>query len=317
MSRFINPICLIYEQQNNSLKKQDELVETYIGGIELNIFLAGATGVIGRSLIPLLVQEGHDVFGMIRDESKASTITKLGAKPMVADAFDRDAVFTALQNSQPDVVIHQLTSLSGGSSVDNAKMRMEGTENLVDAANLAGVRRMIAQSISWAYEPGEGPATEEDMLDITAPFPRKTTIEGIMALEEKVSQMPEFVILRYGTLYGPGTWYAIDGMIANQVRRQEMAATDGVASFLHVDDAARAALLALDWPSGPVNIVDDHPASGHVWLPVYASAIGAPEPSFQVSSNRGERGASNTKARKEYGWEPIHPSWSKGFQNHL
>ncbi|WP_020060608.1 NAD-dependent epimerase/dehydratase family protein [Bacillus sp. 123MFChir2] len=283
----------------------------------MNIFLAGATGVIGRSLIPLLVQEGHDVFGMIRDESKASTITKLGAKPVVADAFDRDAVFTALQNSQPDVVIHQLTSLSGGSSVDNAKMRMEGTENLVDAAKSAGIRRIIAQSVSWAYEPGEVPATEEELLDITAPFPRKTTIEGIMALEEKVSQMPEFVILRYGTLYGPGTWYAIDGMIAEQVRRQEMAATDGIVSFLHVDDAARAALLALEWPPGSVNIVDDYPAQGQDWLPVYASSIGAPQPSAQTGSNRGERGASNTKARKEYGWEPIHSSWSKGFQNHL
>ncbi|ENQ3079312.1 NAD(P)-dependent oxidoreductase [Bacillus cereus] len=283
----------------------------------MKIFLAGATGVIGRSLIPLLVQEGHEVFGMIRDESQASTITKMGAKPVVADAFDRDAVFTALQNSQPDVVIHQLTSLSGGSSVDNAKMRIEGTENLVDAAKSAGVRRIIAQSISWAYEPGEVPATEEELLDITAPFPRKTTIEGIMALEEKVSQMPEFVILRYGTLYGPGTWYATDGMIAEQVRRQEMAATDGIVSFLHVDDAARAALLALEWPSGPVNIVDDYPAQGQDWLPVYASAIGAPQPSSQTGSNRGERGASNTKARKEYGWEPIHSSWSKGFQNHL
>ncbi|MEI4830687.1 NAD(P)-dependent oxidoreductase [Bacillus sp. FJAT-53711] len=283
----------------------------------MKIFLAGATGVIGRSLIPLLVQEGHKVFGMIRDESQARAIIKMGAKPVIADAFDRDAVFTALQESQPDVVIHQITSLSGGSSVDNAKIRIEGTENLVDAAKSAGVKQMIAQSISWAYEPGEGPATEEEMLDITAPYPRKTTIEGIMKLEEKVSQMPEFVILRYGTLYGPGTWYAKDGIFADQVRRQEIAATDGVVSFLHVDDAARASLLALEWPSGSVNIVDDHPASGNVWLPVYVSTIGAPHPSIQTGSNRGERGASNTKARKEYGWEPIHSSWSNGFEHNL
>lgn len=160
----------------------------------MKIFLAGATVVIGRSLIPLLVQEGHEVFGMIRDESHASTITKMGAKPVVADAFDRDAVFTALQSSQPDVVIHQLTSLSGGSLVGNVKMRIEGTENIVDAAKSAGVRRIITQSISWAYEPGEGPATEDEMLDITAPLPRKTTIEGIMALEEKVSHMCNKII---------------------------------------------------------------------------------------------------------------------------
>ncbi|MGG0187907.1 NAD-dependent epimerase/dehydratase family protein [Bacillus rhizoplanae] len=283
----------------------------------MKIFLAGATGVIGRSLIPLLVQEGHEVFGMIRDESYASTITKMGAKPVVADALNRDAVFTALEKSQPDVVIHQLTSLSAGSLVDNAKIRIKGTENLVDASKAVGVRRIIAQSISWAYEPGDTPAIEEEMLHIAAPLPRKMTIEGIMALEEKVSQIPEFVILRYGTLYGPGTWYAIDGKIADQVRRQEIAATDGVVSFLHVDDAARAALLALDWPSGPVNIVDDNPAPGNVWLPVYASAIGAPQPLRQAGSNRNERGASNKKARKEYGWEPIHPSWSNGFQHNL
>ncbi|MGG0239163.1 NAD-dependent epimerase/dehydratase family protein [Bacillus rhizoplanae] len=283
----------------------------------MKIFLAGATGVIGRSLIPLLVQEGHEVFGMIRDESQASTITKMGAKPVVADALNRDAVFAALERSQPDVVIHQLTSLSGGSLSDNAKIRVKGTENLVDAAKAVGVRRIIAQSISWAYEPGDTPAIEEEMLDIAAPFPRKTTIEGITALEEKVSQMPEFVILRYGTLYGPKTWYATDGMIADQVRSQEIAATDGIASFLHIDDAARAALLALDWPSGPVNIVDDHPASGNAWLPVYASAIGALQPLRQAGSNRSERGASNKKARKEYGWEPIHPSWSNGFQHNL
>ncbi|MGF9966461.1 NAD-dependent epimerase/dehydratase family protein [Bacillus rhizoplanae] len=283
----------------------------------MKIFLAGATGVIGRSLIPLLVQEGHEVFGMIRDDSHAGVMTKMGAKPVVADAFDRDAVFAAVEKSQPDVVIHQLTSLSAGSLVDNAKIRIEGTENLVDASKAVGVRRMIAQSISWAYEPGEAPAIEEEMLDFAAPLPRKTTIEGIMALEEKVSQIPEFVILRYGTLYGPGTWYAIDGIIADQVRRKEIAATEGVASFVHVDDAARAAVLALEWPSGPVNIVDDNPAPGNVWLPVYASTIGAPQPLRQAGNNRGERGASNKKARKEYGWEPIHPSWSNGFKHHL
>ncbi|MFD0768913.1 NAD-dependent epimerase/dehydratase family protein [Bacillus sp. CGMCC 1.60114] len=283
----------------------------------MKIFLAGATGVIGRSLIPMLVKEGHEVFGMIRNDSHASAIIKMGAKPVMADALNRDAVFAALEKSQPDVVIHQLTSLSGGSLIDNAKIRVKGTENLVDAAKAVGVRRIIAQSISWAYEPGDTPAIEEEMLDIAAPFPRKTTIEGITALEEKVSQMPEFVIIRYGTLYGPGTWYAKDGMIANQVRRQEIVATDGVASFVHVDDAARAALLALEWPSGPVNIVDDNPATGNIWLPVYASAIGAPQPLHQAGNNRGERGASNTKARKEYGWEPIHPSWSNGFEHNL
>ncbi|WCN36560.1 NAD-dependent epimerase/dehydratase family protein [Aneurinibacillus uraniidurans] len=283
----------------------------------MKIFVAGTTGVIGRFLIPLLVEEGHEVSGMIRDESHVNKIIKMGVKPVVADAFDRDAVFAALQKSQPDIVIHQLTSLSTGSSVDNARIRIEGTRNLVDAAKSVGVKRMIAQSISWAYEDGDIPAAEEVPLDIHAPMPRKTTIDGIAALEEKVTEMPESVILRYGTLYGPGTWYAIDGIVADQVRRKELVATNGVSSFLHVEDAARAALLALDWPSGLVNIVDDSPAPGTLWLPAYASAIGAAQPSIQAGRNRGERGASNNKARNKYGWEPIYPSWSEGFKNCL
>jgi len=281
----------------------------------MKIFVAGATGVIGRSLIPLLVNEGHDVYGMIRKESDADIIIKMGAEPIVADVFDRETVFTALQQSQPDVVFHQLTALSNGSSVENAKIRKEGTRNLVDASKYVGVKRIIAQSISWAYEPGNFPATEDIPLDIHAHMPRKTTIRGVMALEEMVTEMPEYVILRYGTLYGPGTWYAKDDVIADQVRKKEMLGINGVTSFLHVEDAARAALMALNWPSGPVNIVDDHPAPGTLWLPVYASAIGADLPSFQTTNNSWERGASNHKARNEYGWEPIYPSWTEGFKN--
>ena len=281
----------------------------------MEIFVAGATGVIGRTLIPLLVSEGHDVYGMIRKESDANLMIRIGAKPIVADVFDREAVFTALQQSQPDVVIHQLTSLSNGNSVENAKIRKEGTRNLVDASKHVGVKRMIAQSISWAYEPDDFPATENISLDIHADMPRKTTISGVTALEEKVIEMPEYVILRYGTLYGPGTWYAKDGFIADQVRKKEMIATNGVTSFLHVEDAARAALLALNWPSGTVNIVDDHPVPSTQWLPVYASSIGADFPSVQTTNYSWERGASNNKARNEFGWVPIYPSWVEGFKN--
>ncbi|WP_096466140.1 NAD-dependent epimerase/dehydratase family protein [Aneurinibacillus soli] len=280
----------------------------------MKIFVAGATGVIGRSLIPLLVQAGHEVTGMTHHTSHTNMIEEMGAKPRVADAFDRDAIFTALHETRPDVVIHQLTSLHAQSSADNAKIRIEGTRNLVDASHSVGVRRMIAQSISWAYEPGVAPATEEVPLDLDAPMPRQTTIAGIVALEKAVAEIPESVILRYGTLYGPGTWYDVHGMIAEQVHRKEMTATEGVSSFLHVEDAARTAFLALDWPSGPVNIVDDEPASGSLWLPAYASAIGAPEPAIQAGSNRGERGASNAKARTHYGWTPLHPTWREGFK---
>ncbi|MDF2962429.1 MAG: hypothetical protein K0S39_4164 [Paenibacillus sp.] len=283
----------------------------------MKIFVAGATGVIGRSLLPKLVQQGHEVFGMTHNEVSKNAVQGMGAVPVSADALDRDAVIAAFRTVRPDVVIHQLTSLSKYNLEDNAKIRIAGTRNLVDASHAVGVKRMIAQSISWTYEPGEHPATEEVPLDLEAPVPRKTTIDGIMALEKAAAEMPEYVILRYGLLYGPGTWYDCNGAVADKVRRKEMKATGGVTSFLHVDDAAQAALAALDWPNGPVNIVDDEPAPGTVWLPIYASAVGAPEPDIQAGSNRGERGASNAKARQGYGWEPIYPTWRDGFKASL
>ncbi|WP_242250521.1 NAD(P)-dependent oxidoreductase [Bacillus cereus group sp. BfR-BA-01379] len=281
----------------------------------MKIFVAGATGVIGRSLLPRLIKEGHTVFAMIRNESQIEAMKKIGAIPVIADIFNRHAVFSVLNKTTPDVLIHQLTSLSTWNVEDNAKIRIEGTRNLVDAAKNVEVKRIIAQSISWAYEAGDTLATEKDLLDIAAPIPRQVTINGILKLEEAVSELPEAVILRYGTLYGPDTWYAENGEIANQVRNNELIASDGISSFIHVEDAARAAMLALHWPAGTVNIVDDFPATSKDWLPIYAEAMGAPMPKVQTGKNSWERGASNNKARKEYGWNPIFPSWSEGFKN--
>ncbi|MDA1679552.1 NAD-dependent epimerase/dehydratase family protein [Bacillus cereus group sp. TH152-1LC] len=281
----------------------------------MKIFVAGATGVIGRSLLPRLIKEGHTVFAMIRNESQIEAMKKIGAIPVIADIFNRHAVLSVLNKTTPDVLIHQLTSLSTWNVEDNAKIRIEGTRNLVDAAKNVEVKRIIAQSISWAYEAGDTLATEKDLLDIAAPIPRQVTINGILKLEEAVSELPEAVILRYGTLYGPDTWYAENGEIANQVRNNELIASDGISSFIHVEDAARAAMLALHWPAGTVNIVDDFPATSKDWLPIYAEAMGAPMPKVQTGKNSWERGASNNKARKEYGWNPIFPSWSEGFKN--
>ncbi|MBW7461933.1 NAD-dependent epimerase/dehydratase family protein, partial [Paenibacillus sepulcri] len=139
------------------------------------------------------------------------------------DIYDRDGVFAALREARPDTVIHQLTALSGRKFAENARIRVEGTRNLVDASLEAGARKMIVQSISWAYSPGNGPAGEDTPLDLEAPLPRKSTIDGIHALESAAAEMPERVILRYGLLYGAGTWYAPDGFIAQQVRQQEVA----------------------------------------------------------------------------------------------
>ncbi|MEK8131607.1 NAD(P)-dependent oxidoreductase [Paenibacillus filicis] len=283
----------------------------------MKIFVAGSTGVIGRSLLPKLVREGHEVIGMTHSPEQKQVIQALGAKAIVADAFDREGILAAVGEVRPDVVIHQLTSLSNWSSADNARIRMEGTRNLVDAAQKAGVHKMIAQSIAWAYEPGDHPATEEVPLDIQSSSPRKTTIDGIVALEGAVAEIPNHVILRYGTLYGPDTWYDRKGAMADKIRKRELPATDGITSFLHVEDAANAALLALNWPTGTLNIVDDEPAPGTEWVPVYADALQAPVPEIQLGSSGWERGASNAKARKEYGWEPVFPTWRLGFAQAL
>lgn len=280
----------------------------------MNIFVAGATGVVGRQLVPLLVAEGCEVVGMTRDPSKAGLLRRLGARPVVLNAFDRDGVFAAVRAQRPDIVVHQLTDLSRWDLAANARLRVEGTRNLVDAALASGVRKMVAQSIAFAYAPGDGPAREEDPLDVDAPPPRHDTVLGVRALEQAVAEMPVGVVVRYGQLYGPGTWNAEDGPRADLVRRGEQPATDGVTSFVHVEDAARAALAALAWPPGPVNVVDDEPAPGTAWLPVYAAAIGAPPPPVRRGSERGERGAANVKARQELGWEPRYPSWREGFQ---
>ncbi|HDR4698769.1 NAD(P)-dependent oxidoreductase [Bacillus cereus] len=281
----------------------------------MKIFVAGATGVIGRSLLPMLIKNGHTVFAMIRNTSQVEAMKRVGAIPVIADVFNREAVFSVLEETNPDVVIHQLTSLSSWNFEDNAKIRTKGTRNLVDAAKNVGVQKIIAQSISWAYEPGDTFATEKDSLHITASMPRQVTVNGILKLEKAVTELPESVILRYGTLYGLGTWYAENGLIANQVRNNEIIASDGISSFIHVEDAARATMLSLNWPSGIINIVDNYPATSKEWLPIYAAAIGAHKPKVQDGKNSWERGASNNKARKEYGWTPLFPSWSEGFNN--
>lgn len=279
----------------------------------MKIFVAGSTGVIGRLLLPKLVHAGHEVFGMTQNEQNKDIIQKTGASPLIIDAFDREAIISTILEVRPEAIIHQLTSLGSRNFPENTRIRVEGTRNLVDAALIAGVTRIIAQSISFAYEPGQEPASEDVSLDVNAPDPRKTTIDGVTALERAVAEIPNHVILRYGMLYGQGTWYDHKGFMAEKTKLKQVPATEGVTSFLHVEDAANAALLALDWPSGPVNIVDNEPAKGIDWLPVYADALGAPKPDVQPGSNRGERGASNAKARKDYGWKPFFPSWRTGF----
>ena len=204
------------------------------------IFLAGASGAIGRRLVPLLRDAGHEVFGTTRDPAKAEALRRLGAEPVVVDVFDAPALVRAMGAARPEVVIHQLTDLPPGldparmaeAVPRNARIRSEGTRNLVGAAREAGARRLIAQSIAWVYAPGTPPYAEDHPLDRSPDSPRRVSIDGVVALETQVLHTPPLagLVLRYGQLYGPGT--GVDAPPAP--------------GAVHVDAAAQAALLAVD-----------------------------------------------------------------------
>lgn len=279
----------------------------------MRIMLAGATGAVGRVLLPLLVHAGHDVAAMTRTPAHVPQIVTAGGRTVLADAFVRPAVLAALRAERPTVVMHQLTDLRTRDFAANSRLRVDGTRNLVDAAMAVGVERIIAQSIAWAYAPGRGPAHEEERLDEAAAPPRGAMVAAVQTHEQAVAELPIGVILRYGLFYGPGTWYAPDGLITAQLRQQELVATAGVTSFVHIADAAQAAVEALGWPAGPVNIVDDAPATGSDWMPAYARLVGAPAPPTSASAAAWERGGSNALARAR-GWRPTYPQWRDGFR---
>ncbi|WP_433292630.1 NAD-dependent epimerase/dehydratase family protein [Actinoplanes sp. CA-030573] len=273
----------------------------------MRIVLAGGTGAIGRVLVPALLAQGHEVTVLVRGER-----TVPGATVVVADLYDRDGLTAVVRAAEPEVVMHQLTNLSAGSTpAANGEFRKVVTPNLVHAAMAAGASRVIAQSIAFAYEPGDVPATEETGLDRGAAQPRLASVEGVAALEEAVRQAPEWVLLRYGLFYGPGTWYARDGLMAQP---GSLVNNGDVASFVHVEDAAAAAVASLSWPTGAVNVCDDEPAPAHEWVPAFCEAVGAPVPPAVDGRAPWARGASNRHAREDLGWTPRHASWRTGFR---
>jgi nucleoside-diphosphate-sugar epimerase len=280
----------------------------------MRIFLAGASGVVGRRVVPALLAAGHEVVGLARGQASYDRIAALGATAVLGDVYDEAALAELVAAARPEVVMHQLTDLGSGDRAANARVRKIGTRNLVDAAKAAGVRRMVAQSISWAYAPGVRPATEDTPLDLDGGPDRRRTVEGIASLESAVAELPEWVVLRYGTLYGPGTWYERDGLMAQLAHDGKLPATADVSSFVHVDDAASAAVDALRWPTGPVNVCDDEAAAGFDWVPVFSAAVGAPEAAVTKEERTGwARGADNSYARNELGWVPSRPSWRLGM----
>ena len=279
----------------------------------MHVFLAGATGVVGRRIVPLLVAAGHRVTGTTRRSEKAGLLRDLGASPVVVDAYDRDGMFAAVAAARPDVVMDQLTDLTVYDVAANARLRREGTPNVVAAALAAGVQRVVAQSLGWIYAPGTSPASEDEPLDLDSVATRRSTVQGIADLERAVHAAPEAVLLRYGLFYGPDTWYAPGGLKADEARAGKLVADADVTSFVHVDDAAAAAVLALEWPSGPVNVCDDEPAPGTEWVPAFCRAVGAPAPLPSGAERNGwARGTSNRLARS-WGWAPRYSSWREGF----
>lgn len=306
----------------------------------MRVFVAGATGAIGKQLVPRLVEAGHEVHGMTRSESKQTMLKELGAVPVVADALDRDQVAEAVGRARPDVIVHELTSIGqldmrhfDRSFALTNRLRTEGTDYLLSAGQAVGVRRFVAQSYSAFYaRTGAAVKREEDPFDASPAREMRQTVAAIRHLEEAVlgAQWTEGIVLRYGALYGPGTSMAPGAEQLELVRKRKfplVGDAGGVWSFIHVTDAAEATVAAIEHGSrGVYNVVDDEPAPVAEWLPALAQELGARKPMrvprFVGRLFAGEagvvmmtelRGASNAKAKRELAWRPAHPSWRDGF----
>lgn len=301
----------------------------------MKVFVAGATGAIGRPLVIQLLAGGHQVVGMGRDEDALRALQEQGASIEIADALDAHAVRVALLRTRPDVVINQLTSLPKhrtpesmrAAAEGNRHLILEGGANLARAAEDTGVRRYILQSAAFLYAAGTGLADEHVPLAVDASPAIAASARLRTELEHRVQERArlEIVVLRYGFFYGPGTWYTQEGDIAEQARRQQYPVAGegaGVWSFVHVDDAAAATVAALQGPPGVYNIVDDQPSELNVWLPAFAKWVGAATPGtisevearqtfgpdFLYYATR-LRGASNAKAKRVLDFQPRSLMW--------
>src|SRR5919109_4996697 len=259
----------------------------------MRVFVAGASGVLGRRLVPMLVERGHHVSAMTRSGDRAPRLNDLGAEPIVCDVFDAADLREKVTAASPEVVVHELTDLPPALDprkmeeqlAGNDRVRDEGTRNLVAAALASGSRRIVAQSIAFAHAPtGEGLKTEDDPLYDDAPWPWSRSVQALHALEDAVTKTEglEGVVLRYGFFYGPGSAYDSSGHWAREVRRRRFPIVgrgSGVFSFIHVDDSASATVAAVErGRPGIYNVVDDEPAPVRDWVPQYADAIGARKP---------------------------------------
>jgi nucleoside-diphosphate-sugar epimerase len=306
----------------------------------MRVFVAGATGAIGKQLVPRLVAAGHEVHGMTRSESKQAMLYELGALPVVADALDPDQVAEAVGAAKPDVIIHQLTAIGAVDTrhmerdfAPTNRLRTEGTDHLLSAGQAVGVRRFVAQANIALYARTGGPVkSEEDPLDRSPARGMGANVAAMRHLEQAVlgARWTEGIVLRYGWFYGPGTSLAPGSPEAEMIRKRKFPVVGdggGVWSFIHVADAAEATVAAIDHGSrGVYNVVDDDPAPVAEWLPALAQTLGAKKP-MRVPRFIGRlfagdagvvmmtelRGASNAKAKRELARRPEHPSWRHGF----
>jgi nucleoside-diphosphate-sugar epimerase len=312
----------------------------------MKVFIEGASGVLGRQLIPLLVADGHDVVALTRSREKAEDLHELGAEPLVGDGLDRTAVTRAVREAEPEVVIHQMTGLSSVTSFENLdrelaatnRLRTEGTDILLEAARGAGARRAIVQSYGlWSFPEAEGrAATEEDTPDPDPPATLADTVGAVRYVESTVPAADgiEGLALRYGLFYGPETGLSADGALTEAVRQGQWPIVGdgaGAYSFIHVEDAATATLAALErGAAGIYNVADDEPAPAAVWVAGLAEMLGAEPPErvpeevalpvageYPVYLSTRLSGLSNEKAKRELGWSPRYATWREGFQSML
>jgi nucleoside-diphosphate-sugar epimerase len=306
----------------------------------MRVFVAGATGAIGRELVPRLAWLGHEVHGMTRSELKRDLLEDLGAVPHVADALDPDAVAAAVARAQPDVIVHELTAIGEIDTrhierdfAQTNRLRTEGTDHLLSAGRAVGVQRFVAQSHIARYDrAGTAVRTEDDPADRSPAPQMRANLEAMNHLEEAVlgATWTEGIVLRYGWFYGPGTSMAPGSPEFELIRKRKFPVVGdggGVWSFIHVADAAEATVAAIErGRRGVYNVVDDDPAPVAEWLPAVAEKLGAKPPRrvprFVGRLFAGQagvvmmtelRGASNSKAERELDWRPAHPSWREAL----
>jgi nucleoside-diphosphate-sugar epimerase len=307
----------------------------------MRVFLAGATGAIGKRLVPQLIAHGHQVTGTTRSVDNVGALRALGAQPVVFDGLDAVAVGEAVARAAPDAIIHQMTSLAGTPDMKHFdkwfattnELRTRGAEHLLAAASAAGVERFVAQSYTnWTnVREGSQIKSEDDPFDPDPPRRQSETLAAIRFLEKAVLGAPlQGIVLRYGNFYGPGASESLVEMVKKR-KMPLVGEGTGIWSWIHVDDAAAAAVAAVEHGKrGTYNIVDDEPAALAEWLPYLAEAVGAKKPihvpiwlgklaagEVGVSMTTLIRGSSNAKAKRELGWQPSWPTWRDGFRSGL